>query len=121
MNASFSEWKSIDYGVPQGSILGPELYNYNYNDLFLFMLLEIANYADDNSPFCVAETIPRVIEGLESDVKNLLSWIQYNGLKANPDKFDLLLSEKDDEGLSMKVGKFNIFNTLNQTSGDKNL
>ena len=48
-NASFREWVNIDDGVPQGSILGPELYNYYSNDLFLFILFDIANYADDNS------------------------------------------------------------------------
>ena len=41
---------------------------------------------------------------LEVDSKNLLSWIQYNGLKANPDKFHLLLSEMD-ENLSMDHGR----------------
>ena len=87
VNASYSEYAEIEHGVPQGSILGPELYNYNSNDLFLFMLLLIANYADDNSPFCTESSIPRVIENLEADSKNLLSWIQYNWLKANPDKF----------------------------------
>ena len=39
INASFSEWANIDYGVPQGSILGPELYDYYSNYLFLFMIL----------------------------------------------------------------------------------
>ena len=113
VGASFGEWTNIDYGVPQGSVLGPELYNYNSNDLFLFVLLEIANYADDNSPFSVAQSIPRVVDNLEADVKNLLSWIQYNGLKANPDKFHLLLSDID-ETLSMGVGGFDIYNTLSQ-------
>ncbi len=113
VNASFSEWANIDDGVPQGSILGPELYNYYSNDLFLFMLLAIANYADDNSPFSVDTTIPRVIDNLEADAKNLLSWIQYNGLKANPDKFQLLLSDTD-ESISMKVSGFDISNTLSK-------
>ena len=77
------------------------------------MLLHIANYADDNSPFCTAPSIPNVIENLEVDAKNLLSWIQYNGLKANPDKFHLLLSEKD-KNIAMKVGGFNIENSSDE-------
>ena len=113
VNSCYSDYKNIDFGVPQGSILGPEIYNYNSNDLFLFILLDIANYADDNSPFSTAESIPKVIANLEADTKNLLSWIKHNGLKANPNKFHLLLSEPDEE-LSMKVESFNISNTLSQ-------
>ena len=113
VNASFSEWANLDYGVPQGSVLGPELYNYNSNDLFLFMTLVVANYADDNSPFTIAPTIPCVINNLEADSENILWWLKYNGLKANPDKFHLLLSETD-ESLSIKVGKFEMQNTTSQ-------
>ena len=102
VNAEYSEWKDLEFGVPQGSILGPELYNYNSNDLFLFMLLAIINYADDNTPFTSAPSIPNVIQNLEEDSKNLLNWIRYNGLKANPDKFHLLLSEPD-KSLSIKI------------------
>ena len=53
VNASFSGWKKILTGVPQGSILGPELYNIYSNDLFYFLVLDIVNYADDNSHFRV--------------------------------------------------------------------
>ena len=76
-------------------------------------MLDIANYADDNSPFTVANSIPQVISNLEEDARNLLSWIKYNGLKANPDKFHLLLSDTD-LNLSMQVDKNEIFNSLSK-------
>ena len=90
-----------------------QLYNYNSNDLFLFVLLDIANYADDNSPFDVAQSIPNVISNLEEDAKKLLTWIKYNGLSANPDKFHLILSDPN-ENLSMKVESLEISNSLCQ-------
>ena len=102
INASFSSWKEIMSGVPQGSILGPPLYNVNSNDLFYFLLLDIANYADDNSPFSCTTSIPNVISQLENESTILLNWIKNNGLKANPDKFHLLLSDVNQE-YSIKV------------------
>ena len=96
--------------MPQGSVLGPNLYNINSNDLSLFLLLDIANYADDNSPFSVAPTIPQVISELQAESHALLSWIRNNGLKANPDKFHLLLSDPSKEH-SIEIDNINIPNS----------
>ena len=95
---------------PRGQVLGPNLYNINSNDLFLFLLLDIANYADDNSPFSVAPTIPQVISELHAESQVLLTWIRNNGIKANPDKFHLLLSDSSKEH-SMEIEKNSIQNS----------
>ena len=48
--SAYSKWSKIRQGIPQGSILGLNLFNIFINDMF--MIIEqstICNFADDNS------------------------------------------------------------------------
>ena len=111
VNSKFSSWNDIIFGVPQGSILGPLFFNIYLSDLFMFYeTSNVANYADDNSPYSCNKDIESVILQLESDSKILLNWVSQNGLKANPDKFHLILSEPSTE-YSIQIENFIIRNS----------
>ena len=48
----YSCWQEILYGVPQGSILGPLLFNIDLCDMFFILdNYDIVNYADDSTPY----------------------------------------------------------------------
>ena len=96
------------------SILGPLLFNIYPSELFQFFEnSDIANNADDKSPLSCETDNPSLFQKLEKDSGTLLGWIRNNALKANPDKFHLLLSDNDEEYLIM-VANFIIQNTKSE-------
>ena len=63
VNDGYSSWKDIFYGVPQGFILGPLLFNIHLCDLFYFLKeLDIASYADDTTIYEVSEKKSQSLE-----------------------------------------------------------
>ena len=83
------------FGVPQGYILGPLLFNIFLCDLFLIVEnIDIASYADDNTPYTTENSIEEVIQKLENAAKTLFHWLSDNQINANPDKCHLLETQK---------------------------
>ena len=79
-------------GVPQGSILGPLVFNIFVNDMFPFVdICSLYNYADDNSISTASPRVHDVVSNLETDCKNIMEWFSVNGLQANPSNFQFML------------------------------
>ena len=93
---TFSNWTNILHGVPQGSILGPQIFTVFLYDLFLFKPnIDLVSYADDSTPFAMGGSSElEVINEIKSVVESLTFLFRNNCLKVNPDKLHLLLSDK---------------------------
>ena len=97
VNGFISDFLEILSGVPQGSILGPILFNIFMND-FIFQLeetpVEDYNFADDNTLSASAENISDLKLKLEHGAVEALKWLKANRMIANPDKFKAILLKK---------------------------
>ena len=87
INGSYSEWRDINHGVPQGSILGPLLFNILINDLFIFGSDNmICNYAGDTTIYVSDYNSEEIIRKFENDTVILSSWFRDNYTKVNGEK-----------------------------------
>ena len=89
---NFSDFLLLKIGVPQGSIMGPLLFNIFINDLFEFVEeASLCNFADDNTLSTFAKNLSQVLQSLKLETMNLLEWFRVNSIAANPGKFQLML------------------------------
>ena len=85
VNGVFSDWLPAYCGVPQGSLLGPLLFNVFINDLnFSVQLSFLRLYADDTTAYV-------------SNTDNLSSWFASNYLSINTKKTQAILGKHSNE------------------------
>ena len=86
-----SEWANRSKGVPQGSILGPLLFNVFINHIFnVLNKSTLYNYADDNTLSYSHHNADTIIQVLQCDCSAILQRFDQYQMKVNPDKFQAI-------------------------------
>ena len=89
-------------GLIQGSILGPLLFNIYSCDLFFIIgQFDVANFVDDNTSYVAGYNISSVFKLLEEVPCAIFHWFRGNEMKANTDKYHVLLITSND--LTIKI------------------
>ena len=105
VNGTFSTWCYSKMGVPQGSELGPLLFNIFINDIFYLVNdTEVCNYADNTTLYVGYKNLRTVLSKLEKDTLLLSEWFSDNFMKLNEEKSHLLIFGAKNDGMTLNIG-----------------
>ena len=111
INKSFSSWSALLQGVPQGSALGPILFNIYLNSLFYFFSCDVCNFAGDTTPYVCDKNLEFVLSKLENHSDIAIKWFEDDYMKINSDKCHLFISGHKFKHLCSKIGDDTIWET----------
>ena len=95
INNILSEFNKVISGAPQGSIVGPILFNCFFNDFYYSIKnANVHNIADDNTLTIFAQNVGTLISILESESKIAIDWFETNKMIVNLGKFQSILIDK---------------------------
>ena len=106
LNGTYSKFQTILAGVPQGSILGPIIFNIFINDLyFIFETANLHGFADDHTLSAESKNLNDLKLILCNESDKAIDWLNSNKMMVNPSKFQAIIFKKNKENIitSLKI------------------
>ena len=92
INGFNSDYKTIKYGVPQGSVLGPLLFLIFINELNTAIKhSETFHFADDTCLLNIKDSVKQINKVVNKDLKFLVQWLNANRISLNVAKTEIVI------------------------------
>ena len=102
LNSVTSELMPVNYGVPQGSILGPIIFSIYINDLPLHISSDCELFADDTTVHNTNKNPDLLCSVLQQDINKLQKWTELNHMALHPQKSKFMLVTTRQKRQNMK-------------------
>ena len=104
INGFNSKKLPMKYGVPQGSVLGPQLFLIYINDLNKAIIHSITHhFADDTNLLVVGKSLRYIQKRINIDIKLLCKWLKANKISLNASKTELIIFRDPRKKISFDV------------------
>ena len=99
-----TNYKTVKYGVPQGSVLGPLLFLIFINDLNIAIKnSETFHFADDTCLLNIKDSIKKINKVVNKDLKFLIQWLHANKISLNVAKTEVIIFRRKKKQLDFDL------------------